>query len=60
MKPVPCVIIVNDRWGYCFKPEAFPSIKQAYLYGKNFLGGFAFRIFDIDGKIIKSGYCNPD
>jgi hypothetical protein len=60
MKPKPCTIIVNDRWGYCFQPQRFPSINQAYVYGKSFLGGFAFRIFDDGGKIIKSGYCNPD
>lgn len=60
MKSKPCTIIVNNRWEYCFQPQRFPSINQAYLYGKNFLGGFAFRIFDTGGKIIKSGYCEPD
>lgn len=60
MKAIPCSIIVNNRWGYCFQPQQFPSINQAYLYGKNFLGGFAFRIFDLNGKIIKCGYCEPD
>lgn len=60
MKPKPCAVIVNNWFGYCFKTQYFPSINQAYKYGKEFLGGFWFRIFDLNGKIIKCGYCNPD
>lgn len=60
MKPKPCAIIVNNWIGYCFETQYFPSINQAYKYGKEFLGGFAFRIFDLNGKIITSGHCNSD
>jgi hypothetical protein len=60
MRPKPCIIIINNWIGYCFEPQHFPSINQAYKYGKNFLGGFCFRIFGLNGKIIRSGYCEPD
>jgi hypothetical protein len=58
MKAVPCVIIVNNWMGYCFTPQRFPSISQAYQYGKRFLGGTYFRIFDLEGKLVKTGRCN--
>jgi hypothetical protein len=58
MKPIPCIIIVSNWIGYCFTPVSFPSINQAYKYGKEFLGGFYFRIFDRGGKLLKNGYCN--
>jgi hypothetical protein len=60
MKPKPCAIIINNWIGYCFETQYFPSINQAYKYGKKFLGGVWFRIFDLNGKIIKCGYCKPD
>jgi hypothetical protein len=58
-KPIPCKVIVNNWIGYCFTPVIFPSISQAYKYGKEFLGGTCFRIFDPDGNLLKKGYCNP-
>ena len=61
MKAIPCKIIVNNRWGYCYMSQSFPSINLAYKYGKGFLGGFAFRIFNLEtGKLIKRGYCGPE
>jgi hypothetical protein len=61
MKAIPCKIIVNNRWGYCYGPQSFPSVRQAYEYGKGFLGGFAFRIFNlVTGELIKSGYCDAE
>jgi len=60
MVPIPCTIIVNNWIGYCFTPVSFPSVNQAYKYGKEFLGGFYFRIFGLNGKIIKCGYCEPN
>jgi hypothetical protein len=60
MKAIPCTIIVNNWIGYCFSPVSFPSINQAYRYGKEFRGGVYFRIFDLDGKFIKPGHCNSD
>ena len=59
MKAIPCKVIVNNWIGYCFTPFQFPSIRQAYKYGKEFMGGYAFRIYDLNGKFIKAGYCNP-
>lgn len=58
MKPIPCKIIVNNWIGYCFTPVEFPSVRQAYKYGKEFLGGVYFRIFNLEGKLLKNGYCN--
>ena len=61
MKAIPCKIIVNNWIGYCFTPVDFPSVRQAYKYGKEFLGGFAFRIFNLKtGKMVRSGYCDAD
>ena len=61
MKPIPCRIIVNNWIGYCFTPVDFPSVRQAYKYGREFLGGFSFRIFNlVTGKLIKSGFCDAE
>ena len=61
MKAIPCRIIVNNWIGYCFTPVEFPSVRQAYKYGKDFLGGFSFRIFNLKTrKLIKSGFCDAD
>lgn len=55
MKAIPCTIIVNNWIGYCFTPVQFPSINQAVKYGKQFSGGVYWRIYDVNGKFIKSG-----
>ena len=60
MKAIPCTVIVNNWIGYCFTPVEFPSVRQAYKYGKEFLGGVYFRIFDHEDKLIKSGFCDAD
>lgn len=60
MKAIPCTVIVNNWIGYCFTPVSFPSINQAYRYGKEFRGGVYFRIFELDGKFIKAGRCNSE
>ena len=61
MKAIPCKIFVNNRWGYCYAPQSFPSINQAYKYGKDFLGGFYFSIFNLEtGELIKRGYCDAE
>lgn len=57
MKPIPCTIIVNNWIGYCFTPKEFPSVNQAVKYGREFLGGVWWRIYDRNGKFIKSGSC---
>lgn len=60
MKAIPCKLVINSSRGYIFTPQEFPSINQAYKYGRGFIGGVWFRIFDLNGKIIKTGHCNPE
>lgn len=60
-KAIKCYIIVNNWTGYCFHPEYFDSVRQAENYGRNFFGGFAWRIFNAETKqCIKRGYCDGD
>lgn len=48
----------QNKNGYCFQKEYFDSISKAVEYGRNFLGGFAWRIYNTETKqFIKSGYC---
>jgi hypothetical protein len=58
MKAKPCKLIVNTRNGYCCAPQVFDSINQAVKYARHEAGGFAWRLFDLDGKLIKSGFCD--
>ena len=58
MKPIPCVLIVNSSRGYIYTPRQFPSIKQALEYARSDNGGFAWRLFNLEGKLIKSGFCD--
>jgi hypothetical protein len=61
MKTIPCKIVINNRWGYVYTPVEFPSVNQAYIYGREYYGGFAFRIFSKEtGKLIKRGFCASD
>lgn len=52
-----CKLVINNRWGYVYTPIDCNSINEAYRMGRGYYGGFAFRIF-IDGKVVKSGFCN--
>lgn len=57
-KGIKCFIIVNTNSGYCFQREYFDSISKAIEYGRNFLGGFAWRIYNAEtSKFIKRGFC---
>ena len=57
-KGIKCFIIVNNKNGYCFQKEYFDSISKAVEYGRNFLGGFAWRIYNAEtSQFIKSGFC---
>ena len=58
MKAIPCKLVVNSSRGYIFTPMEFPSINQAVKYGRTFGGGFAWRLFSLEGKLIKQGYCD--
>ena len=52
-----CKLIVNSASGYCFTPIECKSIKEAIEEGKSSCG-FAYRIFDTNGKLIKKGLCH--
>lgn len=58
MKPIPCLLIMNNARGYIFAPKEFPSINQAVKYARSDNGGFAWRLFDLEGKLIRSGFCD--
>ena len=58
MKPTPCKLLINNRWGYVYAPVEFPSVNQAVKYGREFRGGCAWRLFDMDGKFLKRGFCD--
>ena len=53
MKPKPCVIVFNTRWGYMLTPIECPSIRAAERLARE--EGMAFRIF-VDGRLVKSGW----
>ena len=54
-KAIKCKVVVNTSNGYCFTPKECGSIKSAIEYAKGM--GFAYRIFDMNNKLIKEGYC---
>ena len=58
MKAIPCKLVINSSRGYIFTPMEFPSIKKAVEYGRSDNGGFAWRLFTMDGKLIQSGFCD--
>lgn len=58
MKSIPCKLIINSSLGYVFTPVEFPSVRQAVKYGRTFEGGFAWRLFSMDGSLIQRGYCD--
>ena len=57
MKKIPCVLIVNTpKTGHVFCPENCESIAEAERKAE--LWGFPYRIFDMEGKLIKRGWKN--
>ena len=58
MKAIPCKLVINSSRGYIFTPIEFPSVKQALEYARSDNGGFAWRLFTLDGKFIKRGFCD--
>ena len=58
MKAIPCKLVINSSRGYVFTPMDFPSINQAVKYGRTFGCGFAWRLYSMDGNLIKRGFCN--
>lgn len=58
MKPIPCKLVINSSRGYIFAPMEFPSIKQALEYARSDNGGFAWRLFNLEGKLIRNGFCD--
>ena len=55
-KSIECTLIINTCNGYCLTPSKHKSISDAVKTAKNSFG-FAYRIFDKAGKVIKQGYC---
>ena len=58
MKPIPCRLIINSPRGYIFAPIEFQSVNQAVKYARSDVGGFAWRLFNLEGKLIKRGFCD--
>ena len=54
MNNIPCTVICNTKMGYCMTPKKCSSIKEALQYARDL--GMAYRIFDENGKLIKSGW----
>ena len=56
-KGIPCILLVNNAWGYEFAPREFDSIRAAVECGRTFIGGSAWRVIDKDGKVLRRGTC---
>lgn len=56
MKAISCTLIINTRNGYCMTPSHHDSIKAAVSAAKESFG-FAYRIFNKKGQVIKRGFC---
>lgn len=55
MKAIKCKLVVNTSNGYCMTPILCNSIAEAK---KHAIGmGFAYRIFNEEGKLISKGFC---
>lgn len=52
-----CKLIINTANGYCMTPIICESISEATRLGKEGCG-FAYRIFNMKGELIKRGFCN--
>lgn len=57
MKRNKCTLIINCRNGYCLTPVECNSVSEAVMKGKEGTG-FAYRIFDSKGEILKRGFCD--
>ena len=49
---------MNTSYGYLFAPVKFESINQAVKYARSYTGPFAWRLFSLEGKLIKRGFCD--
>lgn len=56
-KGIKCTLVVNTKWGYVFTPSKHNSIADAVRTAKDNCGGFAYRIYNEDGELIKQGFC---
>lgn len=54
---IDCILVINTRNGYCMTPERHSSLREAVKSAKN-SWGFAYRIFDLNKKLIKHGFCD--
>lgn len=47
MKAIPTTVVLNNRWGYCYTPETFPSRRKALEYAREMIAygyAWAYRI----------------
>ena len=58
MRAIRCKLIVNTSNGYCCAPREFDSINAAVRYAREDAVGFAWRLFDLNGKLIRRGFCD--
>jgi len=57
MKPIPCTLIGNTSWGYCFRPISFPSKSKALAYAREMISEgywFHYRIIKHEKRLVKS------
>ena len=58
MKAIPCKLFINSSRGFVFAPMEFPSVRQAVKYARReYAAGFAWRLFSMDGRLIRRGFC---
>lgn len=54
MKAIPCVIVCNNRWGYCATPYHAPSIAAGIRWARS-SGWFWWRAI-VAGRVVARGY----
>lgn len=54
MKATPCIVLCNTKWGYIMAPYEAKSIREGIRWAKDL--GMAYRIFDLKGNLIRSGW----
>jgi len=54
-KSTKCKLICNAKNGYCFAPTMHDSVAEAV---REATMGFWYRIYDMQNKLIKQGFCH--
>lgn len=50
----PCILLLNNKWGYVMSPIECDSIKEAEAIAEGM--EMAYRIYDLNGKKLRSGW----